>query len=666
MGDSKAIHRKSESLRKWNGTAETFTGWTQHVMDHLAKVHPEWKRLLTWMSTTEDSLEFAQLTRQVIGPFNESAKDLAEKLEQLLADYLPEKQYLRRTQLSGGQTESGNGFTMWRRLHRDNKGEGQIVDYAGTQCLREYGRCDNLQQVSAHIDGWYDLFDSYGKELEHAHMMTRGMFLDIIPKELRTEILKEPKLHNAGHRALAEWCRNRVLVLTSERLADLRKKELTQRSKIGSLLAQEEESDSVKQLKAKESEMTKTLAAMQQLIAMNVAAMQPPPKATSAARRSGSPRRSPSPGRKNLIDWPQGKCFHCGGDHNRDACDKFKKMMQDANPGKPRSEWKPPAGYKSALAKARDLAKAKASAKPKARPTKKINALMQDEVEPELVDDTASEFSSDGEPFGGVYALRPLSTAVSRLAPQPISTINRFSGLEEGQSYDADMLQSLNLWAHNVRVKPSIIRKAKATADPEIERLAKFVSNRAKPRERVIVMNSIHDVDKASHAVKPLPTNRHAMTKLVKKLASNVSCQPNERLVMVDSGAFTHAIDASVELPEFEVIPLGSDETGLDGESACGGIMKCLGRVQTCATVEGVPLNVTWQSMKVKVPILSVRKLVRDKHNVRFHDGGGYITCIQTGMKIPFFEYQGVYYLKMRFSPPHEKSRESVFIRPEP
>ena len=255
---------------------------------------------------------------------------------------------------------------------------------------------------------------------------------------------------------------------------------------------------------------------------------------------------------------------------------------------------------------------------------------------------------------------------MSRLAPQPISTINRFSGLEEGQSYDADMLQSLNLWAHNVRVKPSIIRKAKATADPEIERLAKFVSNRAKPRERVIVMNSIHDVDKASHAVKPLPTNRHAMTKLVKKLASNVSCQPNERLVMVDSGAFTHSIDASVELPEFEVIPLGSDETGLDGESACGGIMKCLGRVQTCATVEGVPLNVTWQSMKVKVPILSVRKLVHDIHNVRFHDGGGYITCIQTGMKIPFFEYQGVYYLKMRFLPPHEKSRESVFIRPEP
>ena len=75
----------------------------------------------------------------------------------------------------------------------------------------------------------------YSRELEGAHMMTRGMFLDILPAELRTEILKEPKLQAAGHRALSEWCRNRVLLLTDEKLAEVRKKELTGRSKIGSL-----------------------------------------------------------------------------------------------------------------------------------------------------------------------------------------------------------------------------------------------------------------------------------------------------------------------------------------------------------------------------------------------------------------------------------------------
>ena len=87
--------------------------------------------------------------------------------------------------------------------------------------------------MSTHIDGWYELFDLYGKELENAHKITRGMFLDIIPTELRTEILKEPKLNLAGHRALASWCRSRVMVLTSEKLADLKKKELTSKARRG-------------------------------------------------------------------------------------------------------------------------------------------------------------------------------------------------------------------------------------------------------------------------------------------------------------------------------------------------------------------------------------------------------------------------------------------------
>ena len=666
MGDAKAIHSKSESLKKWSGSAETFISWTQHVRDHLAKVHPEWKGLLIWMGATDEPLEFQYLQGVTIGPFREDATDLSQKLEQLLADYLPDRHFLRRTQLSGGPSEDGNGFTMWRRLHRDNKGEGQIVDYAGSQCLREYGRCDKLEEVSAHIDGWYELFDNYGKELEHAHVMTRGMFLDIIPKDLRTEILKERSLAGAGHRALAEWCRNRVLVLTSEKLADIRKKDLTHRAKIHSLVQPVEQPTG-------EADFSEAPSWARQLYALQLAAVTPPPRPHPGARKASSPRRSPSPGnRKNVIDWPAGKCFHCGGDHTRDKCEKFKKMMQEANPGKARKDWVPPVGYKSAIAKAREAAKATAKAKPKAKATKKISALLQDSIEPE--DDTASEngFSSDNE--GSMCALRQLdpslcneSSSLAALAPRPISTINRFDGLQEGQSYDKDMLLSLNNWAHRVRNESSIKPKAKAKADPEIENAVKFISDKTQIASPVIVVHSSRDIDKATDIVKPLPANRKAMTKLVKKLSSNVSCQPDERLVMVDSGAFTHAIDPDVELSNFDfsLVPLKDDEKGLDGESACGGIMKCLGHISTRGTVEGVPLNVTWQSMKVKVPILSVRKLVRDRHSVRFHDGGGYIRCLRTNQRIPFFEYQGVYYLKMKFTP-DKPSHESVFSRPEP
>ena len=67
-------------------------------------------------------------------------------------------------------------------------------------------------------------------------------------------------------------------------------------------------------------------------------------------------------------DWPPGNCFLCGGDHTRDKCDKLKKRMQEANPGKPRKDWVPPVGYKSAIAKAREAKKAAAKAKAAERP----------------------------------------------------------------------------------------------------------------------------------------------------------------------------------------------------------------------------------------------------------------------------------------------------------
>ena len=49
--------------------------------------------------------------------------------------------------------------------------------------------------------------------------------------------------------------------------------------------------------------------------------------------------------------------------------------MRDANVGKPKADWKPPTGYKSALGKARDLQKAK-----NASDKKKISAFTHDEL----------------------------------------------------------------------------------------------------------------------------------------------------------------------------------------------------------------------------------------------------------------------------------------------
>ena len=155
------------------------------------------------------------------------------------------------------------------------------------------------------------------------------------------------------------------------------------------------------------------------------------------------------------------------------------------------------------------------------------------------------------------------------------------------------------------------------------------------------------------------------MSKIVRKIVSHVTLEKDEKLCMVDSGSFAHAIDAEEELPDHDIEPIPSDEHSQDGESACGGIMKQLGRVKTRGLVNGKSLNVHWNAMKVKVPILSVQRLVHDHHNVRFKKGGGYIKNLLTGERIPIFEYQGVYYLKMKILPP-TRDVDPVFSRPVP
>ena len=51
-----------------------------------------------------------------------------------------------------GASEQRNGFQMWRRLFEDNRGSGDMVEFAGIEVLREYKPCTKISEVSAHMD----------------------------------------------------------------------------------------------------------------------------------------------------------------------------------------------------------------------------------------------------------------------------------------------------------------------------------------------------------------------------------------------------------------------------------------------------------------------------------------------------------------------------------
>lgn len=224
MGDQDAMQRKSGSVRRFTRKAEDFVNWAKHMVDHMAKVHPHWRYLLEWVAPTNQDMGMTRLANEVLGPFNENARDLAIKLEQTVADHLPEYLYNKRIQLCGGREEASNGFNMRIRLHRENVGDSEVIEYAGTECLRTYGKRTKRSEVSEHIDGWISLFDRYGQELADAHRMTRNMFLNILPKEMKDKINDDPKLNGKGFREMAVWVRNQVLQERQEAIAEVTEK----------------------------------------------------------------------------------------------------------------------------------------------------------------------------------------------------------------------------------------------------------------------------------------------------------------------------------------------------------------------------------------------------------------------------------------------------------
>ena len=644
MGDQKSIHRHNDDLYKFSGQAIDFKTWSDKVVDHMNLVHVKWRPALMWLSTTNEDLSFNRLSTEAFGPLDERADELAVKFEGFLVKWLPLRLYERRSQLCGGREEMNNGFIMWRRLFREYTGTGAAVTYAGTEALRLYPRCDRISDLSSHIDGWKDLLDRYGQELEHAESMKRSMFLNIIPATLKTKIMDEEELQNKGLTELIMWCRNRSRILQTEELAEMTRKQITSqfgKKGIHSVQGRQEEKPHeavdipVPDHEQDIGEVLKTAPAWaQKLFAVRQAP--PPPSPHSASRPLREPRgraaardgsrgrndRSPRSGSRNrLIDWGN-KCFHCGSSsHTRNNCESFKKMTKDHNGSKPAKDWKPPPGYESALAKAKKAAKAKED---KNKP--KINAMLTDD------DDTASEggFSELGQTSFFIQALTP--------AAPKTKTSNAFAGLtEDEQEFDGNVLEGFNDWAHKVytartkRMKP-VIRPSK------VDRTANFINGPKKPEpvEEAVIIRKGKDLDRASTMMPALPVSRKAIAKIVKKLPKSED-GGKEIQVLMDSGSFTHALDAEEELPGWFIEPPDLHMADKIAETACGGQLKASGAVTVTGDVDGHQIRIRFAHINgVRVPILSVRCFVEDENEVTMDKKGGFIRHKMTRKCIPF------------------------------
>ena len=202
------------------------------------------------------------------------------------------------------------------------------------------------------------------------------------------------------------------------------------------------------------------------------------------------------------------------------------------------------------------------------------------------------------------------------------------------------MVQALSTWAHKARTK-SVLKKSPAR-DPlqtSDEKTASWIESDKKPRvpdDEVVVVRSSKDLDRSTIAA--LPQDRKGRARLENEIQM-IFLAPDQKLAMVNSGSFVHAVDSNVELPGHVLRPIDKNDPHAVGETQCGGKLIEKGSVLVDCIIDGHRVGLEFDSMKVNTPILSVRKLVRDNHPMKFHKNGNFIHDLTTGKKIGFFEF---------------------------
>ena len=156
--------------------------------------------------------------------------------------------------------------------------------------------------------------------------------------------------------------------------------------------------------------------------------------------------------------------------------------------------------------------------------------------------------------------------------------------------------------------------------------------------------------------------------KALKGCPVELVCAPDETLCLMDSGSTINAAWISKHFPAYadRVQPTPASRNGDFATTAGGQKLMNKGRVVVHATVDDHVFSPAFKDMETELPILSVRKIVRQNNDVLFRQGGGTIVNRALKRTLRFYEYQGVYFIKLKIKDPSDMDIDGTQPPPEP
>ena len=306
-----------------------------------------------------------------------NAWEISMELASFTLKFVDQDIYDDRSTLFG--KEDLNGFEMWRNLHVQFGGGGEIVAVGGFKNFLNYPSCSTEKTLLKHMSEWETTMNKYGGAIRQNPTELRILFIGVLPKDLQEKYLSKPSKY-VTWQFIRQHISERLEVKRQYGISDVLHK-TPGRSPMHALAEPAADKDADVPPPPTMSKMAALEAKMER---MQAAFNRQSPK--GGGKGDGGKARGKGGGLKFNFRG----CWECGEEgHSRWECPKWKSILD--------ADGSPPHGHQGKKDKAyaswkANKAKAKAAGKP---PRKKVNALLGSQSDADYTEDEDDDDDSE-------------------------------------------------------------------------------------------------------------------------------------------------------------------------------------------------------------------------------------------------------------------------------
>ena len=344
-------------------------------------------------------------------------------------------------------------------------------------------------------------------------------------------------------------------------------------------------------------------------------------------------------------------CWECGAaDHSRHQCEKWLKILD--------KDGRPPAGHKGAKDKAKDAWQKKRSAAKAAKDKAAglVAALTGAAPAPttQSGDNTEDEDWTESEDEGNMFGCAFNDRLGGRSWQEVLAGEMSDSDVEDSDEPDPGPREGVRV----IRPMPKMPKR-------QSQSVRRKQANQDRLKSEVVIQSEA-DLD-SQDLIHALPKDEKSLRRIARNKPRLDHLRKGEIWVMADSGSTLHAIDVKKELPDYaHLVRPSQKHRGRSAETACGGKVEIDGELELSGLIGDDAHTITFNDMKVSMPICSLRKIVKAGNVLHIAEDGGHIYNRRTKQKIELHERCGVYFFKFQLFDPVDQTqkRASDFHRP--